>query len=304
MFSYIIYGKKVYTDLCFPQLVEISMVDKESADIEICAGTIPEDIKALEKEKNWEFGTEFSWLINLTCWFTVEKGRKITYELKEGGREDYLKTYLLGYGMSMLHLQRGEMAIHCSALEKDGRAILVAGNSGSGKSTTTTALLGAGFSLMADDMAVVGVRDSKAICYPAFPYQKLCRDVAEERDYDLEQLIYIDEDKDKFLVPFEGDFDVEGKELCAIFFLYRQKESDELIAKEAEGLNKFYICANNLFLEELLGTEKYSPAIGSKCLEIASKVKVYLIGRPIEGDTVCERKDYIVEKWSQTLPFC
>lgn len=304
MHFYMIYGKKVYTDLCFPQLVEIPMLKKEDADIEICAGSIPEEIKALEKEKNWEFGEKLSWLINLTCWFTVESGRKITYELKNGGREDYLKTYLLGYGLSMLHLQRGEMAIHCSALEKDGRAVLVAGNSGSGKSTTTTALLEAGFSLMADDMAIVGVRDNKAICYPAFPYQKLCRDVAEERNYDLEELIYIDEDKDKFLVPFEGEFDVAGKELCAIFFLCRQKESEDLITREVEGLDKFHICVNNLFLEELLGAEKYSPAVGSKCLEIASRVKVYLIGRPVEGDTVHERTEYIVEKWSRTLPIC
>lgn len=296
MFYYTIYGKKIYSDLQFLQLIAIPEITLEEADIVISSGTISDEIKVLEEKQKWSFGAECSWLINRTCWFTVENGRQITYELKAGAREDYLKTYLLGYGMAMVHLQRGEMAIHCSALSKDGKAVLVAGESGSGKSTTTTALLERGFSLMADDMAIVSVNgEGKAICYPAFPYQKLCRDVAEERNYNFDDLIYIDEDKDKYLVPFEGGFDVNGKEVCAMFYLTKMNGNTELYTEEIVGINKFHVCANNLFLRNLLREEKYSPGIGSKCLEIASKVDMFLLGRPEECDTVQERTSYIIE---------
>lgn len=297
MYFYIMYEKKICSDLLFPQLVVMPEITEDEADIIICAGSIPKEIKELEEHKKWSFGEELSWLINLTCWLTVENGRKITYELKPDGREDYLRAFLLGYGISMVHMQRGEMAIHCSALSKDGKAYIVAGDSGSGKSTTTTALLEAGFSLMADDVAIVKVNeDGKVICYPAFPYQKLCRDIVEDKNYDLQDLIYIDEDKDKYLVPFEGNFEVNGKELGAFFYLTRRRNSTELYTQEVTGINKFHVCVNNLFLRGLLREEKYSPAVGSKCLEIASKVDMFLIARPEEGDTVKERTDYIIEK--------
>lgn len=301
MYYYVIYGKKVYSDLCFPQLVSIPEITENAADIIIRAGKIPTEIREADEreEKKWAFGEAFSWLCNRTCRYTVENGRIITYELKEGGKPDYLKAFLLGYGMAMLHLQRGELAIHCSALEKENRAILVAGNSGSGKSTTTTALLEAGFSLMADDVAVIKLEGDRVICYPAFPYQKLCRDVVEQKKYKLRELIYVDEDKDKFLVPFEGKFDVNGKELCGIFCLSRLTGADRLYAEEITGVNKLYACINNLFVQKLLGEEKYAPAIGSKCLKIASRVPMYLLGRPEETDTVQERTNYIIEQWKK-----
>lgn len=297
-YYYMIYGKKVFTDLYYPQLVACSEITKEEADIVILAADIPREIKDKEaQDEYWSFGREQSWLINRTCWFVVSGGREITYERKEGGREDYLKTYLLGYGLSMLFLQRGEMTIHCSALAKGDKAILVAGESGSGKSTTTAALLEAGFTLMADDMALVSVsEEGKVVCYPAFPYQKLCRDAALEQGYKLDELIFIDEDKDKYLVPYKGEFSVEGKELKAFFFLRKLRNAERVDAREIAGMDKFRVCANNLFLRNLLLDEKYSPAVGSKCLEIASKVDMYFLGRPKEGDTVRILTDYIIEK--------
>jgi len=296
-FHYGIYGKKVYSDLFFPQLVKISAVVEEEADVVIRAGVISEEIKALEGKQYWEFGESFSWLYNSTCWLTVENGRVITYELREGGTEMRLRNYLLGFGLAMLHLQRGEMAVHCSALVKDGKAILVAGTSGSGKSTTTASLLEKGFSLMADDVAVVTVEDGKAICYPAFPYQKLCRDVVEQGNYDMDKLIYINEQKDKFLVPYEGEFDLKGKELYSIFFLGTLPPEAELYMDEIKGIHKLHACANNLFLSRFMNKERYSPVVGGKCLEIASKVKMYAIGRPDGADTLDARVEYILEQF-------
>lgn len=296
MYSYLIYGKKLYSDLCFPQLVPIEGIKEEEADIVISAGVVPQDVKDQESLKKWSFGEEVSWLMNRTCYFVVTKGQRITYERKAGAREDYLKTYLLGYGLAMLHLQRGEMAIHCSALSKDGKAVLLAGESGSGKSTTTTALLSAGFTLMADDMALVRMEEGKAVCYPAFPYQKLCRDVAKERNPHLEELIFIDEDKDKYLVPYKGSFDTEKKELRAIFYLIKNENAKEPSAREVTGINKLHVCVNNLFLRKLLREERYCPLIGSRCLEIASKVEMFLLERPNEGDTVKECIGCILQK--------
>ena len=103
MYFYKIYGKKVFSELEFPQLVSIDPLPMEEADIIVQSGTISEEIKNQENEKKYSFGEKISWLINRTTWFVVEEGRYITYELRPGGNIGYLRTYLLGYGLSMLH---------------------------------------------------------------------------------------------------------------------------------------------------------------------------------------------------------
>lgn len=290
MYYYHLYGCLLESDLEFPQLVK-AQKGSVPADITFTAGTMPEEI--LQKEEQqiyYEFGNEFSWLCNKTCRLCVENGKKITYYLKPEGKVNYLQSYLLGFGMSMLFLQRGEMAIHCSALHNGRKAILIAGESGSGKSTLANYYLEHGWKLMADDMAVVKYDKEKgAMVYPAFPFQKLCRNVVKEQGYSMDEVIYINEFKDKFLVPYRGEFDITAKPLKT-FFMLGVYSGEEVQVQEIQSIGKLQICLNNLFLRHLLGKQKYLPQIGQNCLELIANVEVYLIARPKDKDTMEEIK--------------
>lgn len=295
MHSYILYGSTICSDLSFPQLIEASDGEHGHMDITIQEGTIPEDIKIQEKDRKYRFDKRRSWLINTTAWLLVEDGNKVTYELRANANLNYLRTYILGYAMSMLYLQRGEMAIHCAAVSKDGEAVLIAGESGSGKSTVTNALLEAGYQLMADDLAIVRFnKQGEPMVAPGFPYQKLCSDVVVKRGYCLDHLIYINEEKDKYLVPYEGEFCTHEKPLKAMVLLTGVDTVDQLSIKPLKGMDKFHVCVNNLFLKRLLKEQRYESNIGKTCLEIASKVPFYDICRPLGANTLHEIKEYIV----------
>jgi len=295
MYYYWLYGNLVESELEFPQLVKVKKGDRE-ADIMIVRGTMPEEL--LQKEKNgirYEIGEEYSWLANSACMYYVEQGKKITYYLKPDGTELRLQNYILGFGMSLLFLQRGEMAIHCSALHNGKEAILIAGESGSGKSTITNHYLEHGWKLMADDMAIVKYdKERGSMVYPAFPFQKLCRNVAVERGYNLDELIYINEDRDKFLVPYRGEFELTPKKLKK-FIMLGVYPGDEVIIREAQGMDKFHVCINNLGLRHLLGQKKYAPHIGQKCLELIANVDVHLVARPQGKDTTEEIKKAVFD---------
>ncbi len=284
MYQYRLYGFKIISDLEFPQLLPEQESMSDATEIYIEAGAVPDEIARIT-DKQYEFGQKFSWLSNRTTWLMVENETRIRYALKEGGDIMHLRTYILGWGMSMLAMQRGILSIHCSALADEKGAILIAGESGAGKSTVTAAFLEKGYRLMADDMAFVETKPGEAVWVkPAFPFQKLCRNVAMEKGYQLEELIYINEDKDKFLVPYKGDFSVEAVPVKA-FIMLGVTGAQEIVTKEITGLDKFYVYANNLFLRHLLKQDKYSPAIGQKCLEMAAVVPTYYIGRPHDKDT-------------------
>lgn len=281
MYYYKLYGMTIESDLEFPQLV-ISDGDA-LADVRIAQADFSEDVKEKTREKCYAMGSEYTYFANKTCQMQIYEGKKLTYALTGEGWPQYLQTYILGYGMSFLALQRGMLPIHCSALADENGAILIAGESGSGKSTITASFLKNGYRLMADDMALV---DGGKV-YPAFPYQKLCRNVALAEGYQLNELIYIDEDKDKFLAPYRGEFPLHGEKIKG-FILLRVVNGEQVVDAEIAGLGRFEVFAGNLFVRHLIGKEKYAPHIGQKCLEMASKVPVYAIGRPNGFDTTEE----------------
>ncbi len=290
MFYYYLYGCVIKSDMEFQQLFPAPEVD--CPDIIFCRGMITEDIQdKLANKRLYEPGDKVTWFGNSTCTLLIEHGDRITYYPRTENNTLLLQTFMLGYGIAMLFLQRGELAIHCSALHNGKEAILIAGDSGSGKSTLTNFYLEQGWLLMADDMVIANYDKEKGTrVYPAFPYQKLCRNVAVERGYDLNELIFISEDKDKFLVPYSGMFSVEGKPLKKFLMLRADKEVDGVEKREIRGIEKLHVCIYNLFLYEALGEERYSPKIVQKCLELIANVDVHLIARPAGKDTTEEIK--------------
>lgn len=293
MFYYRLYGMKIESDLEFEQLVICE--DDVAVDIKLVRTDLSQELLECAGDRRFAFGREYSYLVNKTCQLQVFEGKTLTYALTGDGNPKYLRTYILGWGFSMLAMQRDLLPIHCSALAGADGAILIAGESGSGKSTITTHFLNNGYRLLADDMALV---DGENV-YPAFPYQKLCRNVAMDEGYALEELIYIDEDKDKFLAPYRGEFKT-CKERIKGFILLRVVKGEEVVDSSVEGLGRFHIFASNLFVRHLIGNGKYEPHIGQKCLEMASKVPVYVIGRPEGLDTTAEVVEKAV-KWVDTL---
>lgn len=307
MYHYRIYGMQVSTDLEFPQLLagteekegdgraEGAKGERKAGEpgryIEITEGDLSGRLPEHPADRPYEFGKSFSWLENRTCRILAENGCRINYQRRKGCRESYLRSYLLGWGLSMLAHQRLEPAVHCSAVCSGKDAVLLCGESGSGKSTMTTALLERGCRLMADDMALVEYRGEQgAWVKPAFPYQKLCRDAALRSGHSAEEMTYIDEDKDKFLVPCRERFEEEPQRIGAMVLLRRTGE-EEVRVRQLRGMDVFYAFANNLFLRHLLQEKKYEPEIGQKCLEIASCVPVYVIERPWEKDTLTEVRE-------------
>jgi hypothetical protein len=61
---------------------------------------------------------------------------------------------------------KGVLAIHAGVVAKDGRAILVAGRSGRGKTTLVLGLLRRGLDLLSDELALVAPDDSTVLAYP------------------------------------------------------------------------------------------------------------------------------------------
>jgi len=87
-----------------------------------------------------------------------DDGRRLIV-LQRGPIQDSLARLLLCQGISFALPAHGREALHASAVEIDGRAVVIAGQSGRGKSTLATALCKAGGRLLSDDMACIRIDD-------------------------------------------------------------------------------------------------------------------------------------------------
>ena len=60
-----------------------------------------------------------------------------------------------------------------------------------------------------------------------------------------------------------------------------------------KGLDAFGCIVTNQFLRNLLQEDAFLPYIGERCLKIASKVEVHVIGRPLQGEAGEKMADFV-----------
>ncbi len=281
MYQYRIYGMCLLSDIRFPQLQDISAEDALTLpQITVTEASFPMRFKH-EPACYSHIEKEISYLSNSYCYLLAEQGKRLTYEKKGEVPDSLLSAYLLGWGLSMLCYQQGRLPLHGSCVAGPDGALLICGNSGSGKSTVTRELLSQGYTFLADDISVLHFNDDNTVsASPAFPYQKLCRDAVEHLTLPQDELIYIDEHKDKFLVPYKGTFPAAPVPVCGLVFL-TVTDKDTLTVTELSGVAKFQTCMNAMFLKPLLSEALYAPENGTVGLRLASRIPVYLIERPV-----------------------
>jgi hypothetical protein len=91
-----------------------------------------------------------------------------------GEMTDALVEALLGPGLILALALNGVFTFHAGAVVSRGRAALLIGESGAGKSTVTRALTGVrGFTFLADDALPAEIADAGVVALPHFPQLKL-----------------------------------------------------------------------------------------------------------------------------------
>ncbi|HKU53580.1 MAG TPA: hypothetical protein VJQ25_14000 [Nitrospira sp.] len=82
-------------------------------------------------------------------------GRADGYLINPETLHPNLIEYLFHLASTELFRHRGLYTIHAAALEKDGRGILISGNSGRGKTTSSLSLLRSGYRYLSDDQPLI-----------------------------------------------------------------------------------------------------------------------------------------------------
>jgi hypothetical protein len=154
---------------------------------------------------------------NIKIFFITQS--EIIINPKSGLNHSFLRLLLLSYGFAILLYQRNRLVLHANAINMVDGAVAFLGTSGSGKSTTSLALVKKGYKLLADDIVSVETDYKKyANVYPSFPRIKIWPEVLNNID-DEENIEKICLNNNKQYKNVLNNFSSTYKELKAIYII-------------------------------------------------------------------------------------
>jgi len=286
MYKYLIYGSIIESEL---QLLNIPETDG-TPEIRIVFTDTPAD-KAKLGESGIYTSPTYS-VVGLTFGtVAVSNGNLMEiYRYKDVEPSEFVP-FIIGWGFAFLFHQRGYTIFHCSAINIDGKAALVSGVSGAGKSTIALSLINRGYKYLVDDLAVFNPAEGENLV-PAYPLQKVCRDVSV--NLDQEELIHINEGRDKFAYHNETDFCDTPTPLKAIVLL-DVDDIDDVKIEEISGLDKYLKVLSCMYLAELFAAFGTPEEDKYRCLKVAGQIKMLRVTRPRGKDTVEQITDAIAQ---------
>ena len=140
---------------------DASGAPKASVVLEIVEGPLPVPQRAIFRW-NGRYGLELGkidhrWLLSSAfgCAFLIDETRDTVGCIVRDRRDPAWLDVLVRRILPRVAIRYGAQALHAAAATKGGRALLLLGESGAGKSTTSAALGAAGWDILSDDMSVL-----------------------------------------------------------------------------------------------------------------------------------------------------
>jgi hypothetical protein len=210
--------------------------------------------------------------------YLVEEGRRITIEPAARTNTDIVTRFVRMTPLAALLYQRGALALHAAVVANARGALLLAGDSGAGKSALLAALLQRGWLMVSDDLAVVDIDErGQVMVRPTFPEIALWPDSLEKLTPGSGPLPRHDSNRQLLSLPDQCATD--ARPLRAIYWLDVQNQ-DGITRDNLTGSSKFQAVSKLLYnshiADALLERVAYMRFAGA----IAQSLPVIRLHRP------------------------
>ena len=275
--DYSVFGLRVRSSIELPELFPAA--GSAEPDVVIERGEIPEANGARPGLSTADGALLI--VIPDVATFRIASGSHITIAASAGAPDRNVALYLLGSAFGALLHQRGLLPLHANGIEVDGRAVAFMGPSGSGKSTLAAWCQRKGFSIITDDVCVIGFDpDGGPYAIPGLPRLRLWAEALEHMQCDpaaYERSYRGTEQVDKFDVPVaEESVARTNVPVAALYLLDRADEPSIVQLRGADA-------AEAVFANTYRGT--FLPATGGEqrhwqaAVSLVRSVPVYRASR-------------------------
>jgi hypothetical protein len=210
--------------------------------------------------------------------YLVETGTQITVDKLQEANDSTVNRFLRMSPLAALVYQRGMLAFHAAAVTKGDSTLLVAGDSGVGKSTLLLTMLQSGWSMLSDDLSIVAFDDSgRPVVHPTFPDITLLSTTQKKLNYNPSESHILD--NKRVVLTQLNNFVTSSKKLTAVFWLCIQNKNDIDIST-MNGMNRFS-AAGKLSYNSRIAHALLNPAVFMRSASILSQtVPMFYVRRP------------------------
>lgn len=217
--------------------------------------------------------------------FAVERGgREIWGDWPDGYALEDACTYLVGPIMAFALRLQGVTCLHASAIAVEGRAIVLMGAAGSGKSTTAAAFAKMGFPVLVDDVVALSEKGDRPFVQPGYPRVNLWPDSVRELFGSEEALPPITPTWGKRFLPLDPDgnyrFQAEALPLGGIYVLGDRNDTLATTRFErATGSSALMLLVANAYGNHFLDEQMQTRDLGVFA-RVAAQIPIHKVRPP------------------------
>ena len=218
--------------------------------------------------------------------YWIENKNSITIERKANSADEDVFSYLMSLSLASLFFQREYLVIHAGAISINAHGVLVLGDSGAGKTTTTAKFAKLGFDMLAEDMSLIRFKNDVPYVVSGIPYLKLLPETAEVVGLDWDTLtpLYADASKKAWTL---SNYKHQEVPLKKIFWL-QTTEGSEIEKETVELEDAFYSLAANIHYPLLFSAYDIDEVCTQKAISIVEQTTSIILKRPLGKNTMNE----------------
>ncbi len=266
---------------CVELLEAVEVTKPNNIDVSVNFGSVDIDKEHIDRFFIVKINSKRIVINTSAAIFEVCDGNRITIELKEGYDDRLLRIFLLGSALGAIQYQLGYLPLHGGAIVAGGKAVIITGNAGAGKSTMTSTLVGMGYKYLTDDVSCVCTEDTLPIVFPSYPQRKLIRDACIRLGYDPETLPVADKDRDKFAIRDPQRWHETPAPLGMILELVRAEKGKPLSVTDLPAIERIRVIRECLYRPVYhMDNCVIPPAEIKRLFGVASKIKMFTVSVP------------------------
>lgn len=277
----------------------IATIPADAPDLVVRQGAVPSALPAPSAAgPAWQrSGGDFLLSVPRVARILISDGCSITVDIDPAATAHDASAFVLGSSVGIILHQRGALALHGACVAKDGRAIVLCGASGRGKSTTAAALCKRGFTLVADDISVIGSNeDGVPIVWPDGRQLKLWRRSIDGLGLDDKAGEVVRPGFEKYFVSPAGAA-IDPPLLSAIYVL-NSNVAVSRVAIEDVGVADAMRILDDQAYRPRLRQELISPqARVAQSAAVLRHAKVFTFERPLGFDRMDESLEALERHW-------
>ncbi len=278
-FNYNIFGLNFQSEVIIPGFGTTKF---SRVDVAIHFGNTPDHLdKVISSGVLFESGKqEFLLKLPNVGKYYVSNGNQITIDPNPGASDDEIRLFLLGSVLGTILFQRGYLPIHGSAVEVDGKALMIIGNSAAGKSTLAATLNNAGFPLIADDLSAISLKDSgTCVIHPGIPFVKLWKDTLEVL-YSNAEYEKVRPQILKYLVPVNQGKMVQGEISIQTIINLSTHNNKTIKITPISGADKFSILRDHIYRDQMIKGMDILEKHFLMLSKLANQIRLFQVERP------------------------